>query len=129
MKKRPGVLLIATMDTKMDEAVYIEKCLKKEGVSVIIMDPGIRGRPSYKIGVSRGTIARAAGKTLKEVRAVGNEAKALNMMIPGASDLCRHYIVVFSELQQFPSDNTCQTGPTNNGQYYRNSEIHFDRRP
>jgi len=89
MKKSPGVLLIATMDTKMDEAVYIEKCLKKEGVSVIIMDPGIRGRPSYKIGVSRGQIARAAGKTLKEVRAVGNEAKALNLMIPGAIK-CAH---------------------------------------
>ena len=84
MKKRPGVLLIATMDTKMDEAIYIETCLQKEGISVIIMDPGIRGRPSYKIGVSRGTIARAAGKTLKEIRGVGNEAKALNMMIPGA---------------------------------------------
>jgi uncharacterized protein (UPF0261 family) len=89
MKKKPGVLLIATMDTKADEAKYIETCLRKEGVSVIIMDPGIRGRPSYKVGFSRGTIARAAGKTLKEVRAAGNEAKALNMMIPGAIK-CAH---------------------------------------
>lgn len=84
MKNSPGVLLIATMDTKADEALYIETCLKNEGVTVIIMDPGIRGRPSYKTGISRGKVARAAGRTLKEVRAAGNEAKALNMMIPGA---------------------------------------------
>jgi uncharacterized protein (UPF0261 family) len=84
MKNKPGVLLIATMDTKADEAIYIEKCLQKEGVSVVIMDPGIRGRSPHKVGISRGKVARTAGKTLKEVRAVGNEAKALNMMIPGA---------------------------------------------
>ena len=89
MEKKPAVLLIATMDTKLVEAQYIETCLRKEGLSVIIMDPGIRGRPSYKIGVSRGKIARAAGRTLKEVRAAGNEAKALNMMIPGAVK-CAH---------------------------------------
>jgi uncharacterized protein (UPF0261 family) len=91
MKKKPVVLLIATMDTKADEAIYIEACLRKEGVSVIIMDPGIRGRPSYKVGISRGDVARAAGKTLKEVRAAGNEAKALNMMIPGAVK-CAHHL-------------------------------------
>ena len=89
MKKRPAVLLIATMDTKADEALYIEKCLQKEGVSVVIMDPGIRGNPRYKIDFSRGRVARASGRTLKEVRAAGNEAKALNMMIPGAIK-CAH---------------------------------------
>lgn len=89
MKNTPGVLLIATMDTKADEAIYIEKCLKKEGVSVVIMDPGIRGRSPHKVGISRGKVARTAGKTLKEVRAVGNEVKALNMMIPGAIK-CAH---------------------------------------
>jgi uncharacterized protein (UPF0261 family) len=89
MTRRPAVLLIATMDTKADEALFIENCLLKEGVSVIILDPGIRGRPSCKVGVTRGRVARAAGKTLKEVRAVGNEARALNMMIPGAVK-CAH---------------------------------------
>jgi uncharacterized protein (UPF0261 family) len=89
MKKRPTVLLIATMDTKADEALYIEKSLKKEGVSVVIMDPGIRGNPRHKIDITRGIVARASGKTLKEVRAAGNEAKALNMMIPGAVK-CAH---------------------------------------
>jgi uncharacterized protein (UPF0261 family) len=89
MKNRPGVLLIATMDTKADEAIYIEKCLQNEGVSVFIMDPGIRGRPSYKVSISRGNVAQASGKTLREVRAVDNEAKALNIMIPGAIK-CAH---------------------------------------
>ena len=89
MKKRPAVLLIATMDTKADEALYIERSLRKEGVFVVIMDPGIRGNPRSKIGISRGKVARAAGRTLKEVRAAGNEAKALNMMIPGAIK-CAH---------------------------------------
>lgn len=83
-KDRPGVLLIATMDTKADESLYIEKCLQAEGINVFIMDPGILGRPNYKISITRGRIARAAGKTLKEVQAMHNEGEAMKVMLPGA---------------------------------------------
>ena len=40
-RDRAGVLLIVTMDTKADEALYVEKCLQAEGMNVFIMDPGI----------------------------------------------------------------------------------------
>ena len=83
-RDRPGVLLIVTMDTKADEALYIEKCLQTEGINVFIMDPGIQGRPNYKISITRGQVARAAGKTLKEVQAMDNEGEAMKMMVPGA---------------------------------------------
>lgn len=84
MKTRPGVLLAATMDPKGEEAIYLERCLEKEGVSVLTMDPGIRGRSPCKVAIGRGKVAHAAWKTLKEVRAQGREGEAPGILISGA---------------------------------------------
>jgi uncharacterized protein (UPF0261 family) len=84
MGQKSTVLLVATMDTKADEAFYIESVLNKEGVSVFIMDPGIRGNPPYKVSISRDEVARAAGVSLEDVRSIGHEGKALSLMTIGA---------------------------------------------
>lgn len=89
MKDRPEVLLVATMDTKAEEAFYIENILNQENVTVHILDPGIRGNPSYKVRVPRDEVARAAGTSLEEVRSVGHEGKALGMMTEGAIKCAR----------------------------------------
>ncbi len=43
MNSCPSALIVATMDTKGEEAVFISDCKKKEGVSVRLMDAGIKG--------------------------------------------------------------------------------------
>ena len=52
MSKKPGVLLITTLDTKEKEAFFIRDCLEAEGVEVIMMDPGIRGDVKHDVAVS-----------------------------------------------------------------------------
>lgn len=84
MKEKPGILLIAALDTKEEEARYIENILVNEGVAVYILDPGILGEVSYKASIRREEVAQAGGTTLAAVRAVGHEGKAQEMMMSGA---------------------------------------------
>jgi len=92
-KSEPGVLLVATMDTKGKEALYLESCIKGQGISVFILDAGIRGHSPYPVSISREEVARAGGKSLHEVQRIGNEGNALQVMTTGAircaKSLCR----------------------------------------
>lgn len=78
------VLLVSTMDTKGKEALYVQSCLKEAGIEVLIIDAGIMGESPCTVSISRDKVARAGGKSLAEVRGLGHEGKALNIMISGA---------------------------------------------
>ncbi|MBC8394216.1 MAG: Tm-1-like ATP-binding domain-containing protein [Deltaproteobacteria bacterium] len=87
MKNSREVLLVATMDTKWNEAGYIQTCLAGMEVPVRIMDAGIRGKSPVHVDVDRQAVAAAGGKTLEEVQDVGHEGKALEIMIRGARNV------------------------------------------
>jgi len=77
-------LLIATMDTKGQEALFIKSCLEAAGVPVVIMDAGIRGTSPVPADIGRIEIAEAGGMPLAEVQTLGHEGKALAVMAGGA---------------------------------------------
>lgn len=89
MKHRAVALLVATMDTKGQEAKFLVECLKKQNVSVLIMDAGIRGKSPVPVDITREEVAIAGGKTLKEVQTIGHEGKSLEIMVNGAIHLAR----------------------------------------
>jgi uncharacterized protein (UPF0261 family) len=78
------VLIIATMDTKGKETMFLKECLEGEGLGVVIMDAGIRGESPFPVDISRYRVAEAAGSSLSEVQNIGHEGKALDVMITGA---------------------------------------------
>ena len=84
MKHPPTALLVATMDTKGQEALFLAECLKKQQISVKILDAGIKGKSPVTVEITRGEVAKAAGKSLKEIRNIGHEGKALQVMTEGA---------------------------------------------
>lgn len=84
MSRNPTVLLIATLDTKIDEAEYIISCLEKEGITPLILDPSILKKVVRDVTVTPEEVAKAAGTTLEAVRALGHEGKALSAMTEGA---------------------------------------------
>lgn len=86
---KTSVLLVATMDTKGQEAAYLKSCFQQMGVPVIIMDAGIRGESPEPVDISREQVAESGGHTLTEVRNLGHESKALNAMISGALKLAQ----------------------------------------
>ena len=88
--KHPRVaLLIATMDTKGQEALFIDECLQREKIPVKIMDAGIKGKCPARVDITREEVAAASGKTLAEVQDIGHEGKALGFMTAGAIKCAR----------------------------------------
>ena len=84
MADKPTALIVATMDTKGREAMFIVECLKAEGITVKIMDAGIKGQCPTPVDVTREEVARAGGKSLQDVQNLGHEGKALEVMTNGA---------------------------------------------
>jgi uncharacterized protein (UPF0261 family) len=84
MSRNPTVLLIATLDTKIDEAEYILKCLEEMEISALILDPSVRKSGIREVTITPEDVAKAAGTTLEAVRALGHEGKALNTMTEGS---------------------------------------------
>ena len=89
MRKTAVALLVATMDTKGQEAKFLAECLEKQNVSVLIMDAGIRDKSPVPVDIAREEVAIAGGRTLKEVQTIGHEGKSLEIMVNGAIHLAR----------------------------------------
>jgi len=86
------VLIVATMDTKANEAMYLEACLEEAGVPVEIMDAGIKSNSPVQVSIGRNEVAEAGGKTLAEVQGMGNEGDALGVMSTGAIKCARELL-------------------------------------
>ncbi|MFC1881833.1 Tm-1-like ATP-binding domain-containing protein [Thermodesulfobacteriota bacterium] len=84
MANTPTALIVATMDTKGQEAMFLADCIKAEGIAVKIMDAGIKGQCPTPVDVTREEVARAGGKSLQNVQNLGHEGKALEVMTNGA---------------------------------------------
>lgn len=84
MENTHTVMIVATMDTKAREAGFLKECLQGEGVSVVVMDAGIKGKSPVAVDITREEVAAAAGSSLKEAQEMGHEGKALDVMISGA---------------------------------------------
>ena len=89
MANPPTALIVATMDTKGQETMYLADCLKTEGLAVSIMDAGIRGQCPVPVDIPREKVAQAGGKSLEEVQTIGHEGQALEVMTNGAIQCAR----------------------------------------
>ena len=77
MSSKPKVLMIITLDTKAVEANYIRGVLESQGVDVVHLDPSIRESSDSSAEIPPEAVARAAGKTIQEVRDLGESVLAL----------------------------------------------------
>jgi uncharacterized protein (UPF0261 family) len=80
------VALIGTLDTKHDEVAYLQARLQEQGCDVIVIDAGVfehRGGPLVP-DVPAEVVARAAGTSLQELRALADRGRAVEAMGAGA---------------------------------------------
>jgi uncharacterized protein (UPF0261 family) len=87
------VLLIGTLDTKGREIAYVRDRLRGMGVGTLVLDSGILGEPlGCEPDITRAEVARAAGHSIEELRAIGTRGAAVERMVEGvrrlALDLC-----------------------------------------
>jgi len=83
------VLLIATFDTKEDEALFLKRQIEEKGLQVLTMDTGILAPPRVQVDIDQREVASRGGISLKEVVATGDKGKCISNMIHGAEIICK----------------------------------------
>ncbi len=83
------VLLIATFDTKEEEALFLKKRMEDRGVHVLTMDAGILAPPHIRVDIDQRQVALRGGLPLEKVLAIGDKGKCLLNMIKGVEVICR----------------------------------------
>lgn len=89
-KSMPRVLVIATLDTKEQEATYLCRVIRENGVEAVLMDVGILAPPrDVRPDISREEVALTAGVPIDELLKGGNKGKCIESMIVGAKKLAK----------------------------------------
>jgi uncharacterized protein (UPF0261 family) len=83
------VLLIATFDTKEEEALFLKGRIEDRGIRVLTMDAGILSAPQAKVDIGQEEVALRGGIPLKEAVATQDKGKCILNMIRGAEAICR----------------------------------------
>ncbi len=78
------ILVLGTADTKADELLFIKKCIEREGAAAQIMDVGVLGQPPFRPEIANSDVAAAAGTTIADIVALGDENEAMKVMAHGA---------------------------------------------
>ena len=61
------IAVLATLDTKGEEARYLAEQMGKLGSGAVIVDIGVIGEPASEADVTRGEVASAGGTELSEI--------------------------------------------------------------
>ncbi len=85
------IALIATLDTKGEEAQFVREQIESRGHRVVLVDPGTLGEPVVPADITRDEVARAAGvPSIAEVRGWGNKQRAMETMVLGTTVVVTH---------------------------------------
>ncbi len=79
------VLIVATLDTKGAETLYLQKKLESVGLQTLVMDLSMRGDGAWPADISPAQVAVAGGSTLEDIRSSRERSKITNITIAGAS--------------------------------------------
>jgi len=87
------IVIPVTLDTKGEEAEYLRKQIERKGHKTIVIDVGVLGKPLFKADISREKVARAGGKSLRELveaaKKGADRTEATDVMIEGVKQIVR----------------------------------------
>jgi uncharacterized protein (UPF0261 family) len=81
------IAVLATLDTKGQEAEFLRQQLKALGSRAWVIDMGVLNRPAAPADVTRAEVARAGGTSLRALVSGGTRAAAQPVMAAGATKL------------------------------------------
>lgn len=84
-----AVLLLATLDTKGQEAAFVRDLLVSWRIPVVLVDVGALGAPAVPADVPREEIFARAGTSLEAIRAAADRGRAVTAAAEGAARLAR----------------------------------------
>lgn len=83
------ILCIGTLDTKGPELYYMKELIEKKGHSALIMDVSGLERSPFTPDITAEEVAKAAGKTIEEVRSFDDARPAAEVMKSGAVQIVK----------------------------------------
>lgn len=83
----PKVALIATLDTKGEEATFLRDCILNAGLGVVLVDAGVMGEPAIAANVPRETVVARGGDSIGSLQAKHDRGAALDVMTRGAENV------------------------------------------
>lgn len=83
------VLLIATFDTKGQEALYLKQCIEAQGVRVLVLDAGILGSSHTGECILREDVALRGGMSLEAAVATKDKRLCTEVMCRGCEVITR----------------------------------------
>ncbi len=92
MNKEKTVLIIATLDTKGLEALFVKRILEERGLKTLVMDIGTTGKALFSADIPSHKVADAASRRLEELLAFNDEAKAMAEMAKGAETVVQRIL-------------------------------------
>lgn len=89
----PNLLIIATMDTKGEEALYLRDLLKKLSGEPLLMDLSMRhGDRPLRSGISAAEVAKTGGCSLDELSHSRDMTTNMKCMVDGAINIARKLV-------------------------------------
>lgn len=86
----PTILIIATLDTKEEEADYLRNLIREKGFGTILVDTGVLSPPKgIKPDISREHVALDGGVPIDELLKTRNKGQCIDVMINGAKSVAR----------------------------------------
>jgi uncharacterized protein (UPF0261 family) len=89
MERPQTIVVVGTCDTKADEILFIKDCIEAQGAKAVLMDVGILGKPRFTPDYTNDAVAAAAGSSIPEICALGDENVAMTRIASGAVHLTR----------------------------------------
>lgn len=87
-----NIVMLASLDTKPREAVYLRQRIEEKGFRVTLVDIGYGGAPGTEPHISAEKVAKAAGSSIDAVRRNVDTGEASNLMMNGVVVLLNHLI-------------------------------------
>ncbi len=84
------VLLIATFDTKHEEALFLKKQIEARGLHVLTMDAGILSGPTCQVDIPQTEVARRGGLQLNQAVGTGDKGTCILNMMRGSEVITRN---------------------------------------
>lgn len=88
-EERRTVVVVATLDTKGQEAAYVRDYVAAWGLDTILIDPGVLPEPTVEADISREAVAEAAGTTLAALLERGEKSFAIATQTAGLCNIVR----------------------------------------
>lgn len=83
MSEERTVVVVATLDTKGEEAAYVQDHITAWGLATLLIDPGVLAEPTVAADISRNEVAQAAGTSLQALLARGDKGYAIATQTQG----------------------------------------------